>query len=73
MDADPATVMSVLRRMKAADKGVLGMKILGEGRLASQLDMAIQHAVGLDCIDGFTIGFTSPAELDQVSQRIAIG
>jgi 1-deoxyxylulose-5-phosphate synthase len=71
MDADPATVISVLKRMKAAGKGVLGMKILGEGRLASQLDTAIQHAVGLDCIDGFTIGFTSPAELDQVTQRIA--
>jgi 1-deoxyxylulose-5-phosphate synthase len=73
MDADPATVISVLTRMKAAGKGVLGMKILGEGRLASQLDMAIQHAVGLDCIDGFTIGFTSTAQLNQVTQRIAVG
>jgi aryl-alcohol dehydrogenase-like predicted oxidoreductase len=73
MDADLATVISVLTRMKAAGKGVIGMKILGEGRLASQLDLAIQHAVGLDCIDGFTIGFTSPAQLDQVTQRIAIG
>ena len=71
MDADPATVISVLERMKAAGKGVLGMKILGEGRLASQLDMAIGHAVGLDCIDGFSIGFTSPAQFDQVAQKIA--
>ena len=71
MDSDPETVISVLTRMKAAGKGVLGMKILGEGRLASELDMAIGHAVGLDSIDGFTIGFTSNAQLDQVTQRIA--
>jgi aryl-alcohol dehydrogenase-like predicted oxidoreductase len=71
MDADPATVISVLARMKAAGKGVIGMKILGEGRLANQLDMAIGHAVGLDCIDAFTIGFTSTTELDQVTQKIA--
>jgi 1-deoxyxylulose-5-phosphate synthase len=71
MDADPATVISVLKQMKAAGKGVIGMKILGEGQLASQLDMAIQHAVGLDCIDGFTIGFTSTTQLDQVTERIA--
>ncbi len=72
MDADPATVISVLTSMKAAGKGVLGMKILGEGELANQLDMAIQHAVRLDCIDGFTIGFKSTAELDQVAQRISV-
>jgi aryl-alcohol dehydrogenase-like predicted oxidoreductase len=71
MDSDPATVISVLTRMKAAGKGVIGMKILGEGRLANQLDMAIGHAVGLDSIDAFTIGFTSTTQLDQVVQRIA--
>jgi len=71
MDADPATVISVLEQMKAAGKGVIGMKILGEGQLAGQLDMAIQHAVRLDCIDGFTIGFTSRAQLDEVATKIA--
>jgi hypothetical protein len=33
MDADPDTVVSVLREMKAAGKAVLGMKILGQGAL----------------------------------------
>jgi aryl-alcohol dehydrogenase-like predicted oxidoreductase len=71
MDADPADVIPVLTRMKEAGKGVIGMKILGVGRLASQMDMAIAHAVGLDCIDAFTIGFKSTTELDQVTQKIA--
>jgi aryl-alcohol dehydrogenase-like predicted oxidoreductase len=70
MDSDPATVIGVLRQMKAAGKGVIGMKILGEGELANRLDMAIKHAVDLDAIDAFTIGFTSTTQLDQVVQKI---
>ena len=72
MDADPATVINLLKQMKAAGKGVIGMKILGEGRLGNDLDRALTHAVGLDSIDAFTIGFTSNAQLDQVMQKIAI-
>lgn len=71
MDADPATVISVLTQMKSAGKGVIGMKILGEGRLANQLDMAIEHAVRLDVLDGFTIGFTSRSQLDEITTKIA--
>jgi aryl-alcohol dehydrogenase-like predicted oxidoreductase len=71
MDADPSTVTSVLREMKAAGKGVIGMKILGQGELGGQLDAAIGHAVALDCIDGFTIGFRSRVELEEVQIKIA--
>jgi aryl-alcohol dehydrogenase-like predicted oxidoreductase len=71
MDAEPGTVIDVLREMKTARKGVIGMKILGEGQLANQLDMAIRHAVNLQTIDAFTIGFTSRAQLDEVIQKIA--
>jgi aryl-alcohol dehydrogenase-like predicted oxidoreductase len=71
MDADPATVIGVLREMKAAGKGVIGMKILGQGDLSGQLDAAIGHAVALDCIDGFTIGFRSRSELEEVQAKIA--
>ena len=47
------------------------MKILGVGELARSMDMAIAHAVQLDAIDGFTIGFTSSAQLTQVTGKIA--
>ena len=71
MDSDPATVIGVLQEMKSAGKGVIGMKILGEGQLVGQIDTAIRHAVQLDCIDGFTIGFTSRAQLDEVITKVA--
>jgi aryl-alcohol dehydrogenase-like predicted oxidoreductase len=59
MDADPQTVVSVLRQMKAAGKGVIGMKILGAGRLRNRTDECLQYALSLDCVDCFTIGSES--------------
>jgi 1-deoxyxylulose-5-phosphate synthase len=66
MDADPQTVISIFRQMKAAGKGVIGMKILGAGSLTSNVPRAIQFGVRLDCLDSFTIGFTRAEQLDQV-------
>src|SRR5207253_3420526 len=36
MDADPATVVSVMKEMKAAGKGLIGMKILGQGDMRNR-------------------------------------
>src|SRR6201982_3178416 len=63
MDAAPETVIGVLRAMKAAGKGVIGMKILGGGKLRKKVDESLQFALSLDCVDCFTIGSESRAEL----------
>ena len=71
MDADPDTVVSVLRKMKAAGKAVVGMKILGEGDLRDRQDEAIKFALSLGVLDAFTIGAESKAEQDDLIRRIA--
>jgi predicted aldo/keto reductase-like oxidoreductase len=71
MDADPDTVKQVLSEMKRAGKAVMGMKILGQGDLADSLGQAISHAVRLDSLDAFTIGFKSRGELDDIVRRVA--
>ncbi|MBV9659027.1 MAG: aldo/keto reductase [Verrucomicrobia bacterium] len=73
MDADVPTVRGVLRQMKAAGKGVIGMKILGAGQLREHRDEALQYALSLmnDCVDCFTIGSESAAEFTDLTQRIA--
>lgn len=71
MDGDPATIIGVLEQMKARGQSVLGMKILGQGDAANRFDEAIEHATRLETLDGFTIGFRSTAELDQVTQKVA--
>jgi aryl-alcohol dehydrogenase-like predicted oxidoreductase len=70
MDAPPDVVISVLRQMKAKGKGVIGMKILGAGRLRNKADESLQFALSLDCVDCFTIGAESRAELEDLTRKI---
>jgi predicted aldo/keto reductase-like oxidoreductase len=70
MDADPPVVLEVLRKMKSAGKGVIGMKILGDGSLVSRMDECLKFALGFDCIDAFTIGFENQAQFDEVRAKI---
>ena len=73
MDADPTTVVGVLREMKAAGKAVVGMKILGQGDLRDRQDEAIKYALSLGVLDAFTIGAESRAEQEDLIRRIAAG
>lgn len=70
-DADPNTVISVLKQMKDQGKGVIGMKILGQGDLRDHPGEAIRFALGSGVLDAFTIGAESRAEQDNLVQHIA--
>ena len=70
MDADPQTVIGVLRQMKAAGKGVIGMKILGAGKLRNKVDESLQFALSLDCVNCFTIGSESRGEMLDLIKKI---
>ena len=71
MDSDPATVVSVIKEMRAAGKGIIGMKILGQGDLRHRQDEALNFALGLNLLDSFTIGAQSQSEQDDLIRRIA--
>ena len=71
MDADPATVVGVLKEMKAAGKAVVGMKILGQGDLRGRQSEALRYALGLGVLDAFTIGAESRAEQEDLIRRVA--
>src|SRR5579864_4535528 len=71
MDADPSTVISVLKQMKASGKAVVGMKILGQGDMRDRQDEALKFALGLGILDAFTIGAESRAEQQDLIRRIA--
>lgn len=71
MDAEPETVVSVLREMRAAGKGVVGMKILGQGDLRNRQNEALNYALGLGVLDAFTIGAESINEQNDLMKRIA--
>ena len=71
MDAEPDVVVSVLREMRVAGKGVVGMKILGQGDLRNRQNEALTYALGLGVLDAFTIGAESVNEQNDLMKRIA--
>lgn len=71
MDADPQTVISVIKQMRSQGKGIIGMKILGQGAMRSRQDEAIRFALGTGVLDAFTIGAENDAEQSDLIKRIA--
>ncbi len=71
MDSDPDTVVSVIREMRAAGKGIIGMKILGQGDLRNRQDEAINFALSLNLLDAFTIGAENKSEQEDLIRRVA--
>jgi 1-deoxyxylulose-5-phosphate synthase len=71
MDSDPQTVAGVIREMRTAGKGIIGMKILGQGDLRQRKDEALKFALSLGLLDAFTIGAENRAEQEDLVQRIS--
>lgn len=66
MDGTPEEVAAVLRKAKENGKAVIGMKILGEGKLAGEREACIQFAQESGLLDAMTIGCVSPAQIDDI-------
>jgi 1-deoxyxylulose-5-phosphate synthase len=71
MDADSETVRSVLREMRAAGKGIIGMKILAQGDMRTRQSEALGYALSSGVLDAFTIGCESREEQSDIIRRIA--
>ena len=71
MDADADTVIGVVKQMRKAGTGIVGMKILGQGAMRDRPSDAVRYALGSGVLDAFTIGAESRHEQDDVTHRIA--
>jgi predicted aldo/keto reductase-like oxidoreductase len=74
MDGPPEEVVPCLRAMHEQGKGILGMKILGEGTFKTEEQQlaSLRFVLGLGCVDAMVIGFESPQQIDQIMQRVEI-
>jgi len=66
MDAAPEVVLPVLGRMRGAGKGVLAMKVLGNGQLAAQKKECVRACLAAGVFHGLVIGFEQPGEVNEV-------
>ena len=73
MDGPVDKVVPVLKRLSAAGKGVVGMKIIGEGQFRDsdeKRDKSIAFALGLGCLDTLAVGFETLSEIDDFAARV---
>jgi aryl-alcohol dehydrogenase-like predicted oxidoreductase len=72
MDGPVAEVVPCLRSFHEQRRGVIGMKIMGEGRFRTleQRRQSLRYVLGLGCVDAFTIGFESTEQIDEVMKTI---
>jgi aryl-alcohol dehydrogenase-like predicted oxidoreductase len=73
MDGPPEQVAPVLQEIHAAGKGVVGMKIIGEGRLRNddeRRDASVKYALTLGCVDVLNVGCETIGEVDDLAARV---
>jgi 1-deoxyxylulose-5-phosphate synthase len=57
-------VTALLQQLHAAGKGMVGMKIMAQGRLAADPQSAIDYAAGCCFLDSFIIGMLNRSHID---------
>ncbi len=64
--------LECVRRIHAAGKGVIAMKLIGNGEFTDPAtrENAIRFVMGLECVDAAVIGFKTPAEIDEAVTRM---
>jgi 1-deoxyxylulose-5-phosphate synthase len=69
---DVPEVVSHLASIHGQGTGVIGMKLIGEGQFTTpeRRDAAIRFVMKLGTVDAVTIGFKSPAEIDEAISRM---
>ena len=71
-DKKPDEVASRLEEMHNAGKGVIGMKIYGEGKMKEpeRRDASLRFVLGLGTVNAFIIGFESVEQIDDTCTRV---
>ena len=72
MDGEPDKVSAQMARMHADNRGVIGMKIFGEGLFKSREERleSIKYVLGLGTVQAFTIGFSKIEHIDETLKLI---
>ena len=69
---EPEQVVKVINKLHKSGKGVIGMKLVGNGQLRDQsekIDHALRFVLGLETVDMMIIGFEENAQIDNYLAR----
>jgi aryl-alcohol dehydrogenase-like predicted oxidoreductase len=69
---DPAEVVEVIHQLHASGKGIIGMKLVGNGEYtgdSEKIDHALRFVLGLGSVDMMIVGFESEEQVDNYMER----
>jgi aryl-alcohol dehydrogenase-like predicted oxidoreductase len=64
-------VVPVLQKAHANGKGIIGMKLIGEGTFnPEKREKSLRFVMGLGCVDVLIVGFEKPDHVDEFKSRV---
>ena len=70
---EPAEVVEVIQQLHDAGKGVIGMKLVGNGKLrndSKKIDNSLRFVLGLNNVDMIIVGFEAKEQIDNYLERM---
>jgi len=70
---DSDTVIPVIAKLHKAGKGIIGMKLIGNGNFknnSEKIDASLKYVLGLGTVDMIIVGFELPEQIDNYIGRI---
>lgn len=71
---NPEEVVEVIHQLHNAGKGVIGMKLIGNGKLrndSKKIDNTLRFVLGLQSVDMMIIGFENTEQIDNYIDRVS--
>jgi aryl-alcohol dehydrogenase-like predicted oxidoreductase len=71
---DPEKVIPVIKKLHDSGKGVIGMKLIGNGDFkndSEKIDKSLKYVLGLETVDMIIVGFERPDQIDNYAGRVA--
>ncbi|MCE5347960.1 MAG: aldo/keto reductase [Bacteroidales bacterium] len=70
---DPSLVIPVIEKLHKKGKGIIGMKLIGNGKFRNspeKIDESLKYVLGLGTVDMIIVGFELPGQIDNYIGRI---
>jgi predicted aldo/keto reductase-like oxidoreductase len=70
---DAADVIPVIEKLHKSGKGVIGMKLIGNGNFkndSEKIDASLKYVLGLGTVDMIIVGFELPEQIDNYIERV---
>lgn len=71
--SDVNSVVTVIEKLHKAGKGVIGMKLIGNGNFrddSEKIDASLKYVLGLGTVDMIIVGFEKPDQIDNYLGRM---